>query len=233
MTSLSRFFAAAVRDCSPLTNLFELYLSSCPRFNGVPCLCFFFSPQLNCVEWSLRRLPSNKVHKPRHMAYNEGPVRQEVIRLIQASVLNEWQRLHPSGTAPQSSPPSGAVTSDQQGTLDPDQMLQEALPILLVNNESHEHNVPPKSELHFKVVVVSDIFAGKPLLARHRFINAALSSLLEKKDDSNHGQRSTGQNGFHVHALALTTKTLEEWRECGGSTEASPKCLGGMAHFRK
>lgn len=168
------------------------------------------------------------------MAYNEGPVRQEVIRLIQATVLSEWQKLHPSpaGAAPSSSTNADADLQEEGMVSEQENLLQEALPILLVENESHQHNVPPKSELHFKVVVVSDIFAGKPLLARHRFINTALASLLQKKDASQQDGEVT-EHSYHVHALALTTKTLEEWRECGGSTEASPKCLGGMTHFRK
>lgn len=33
-----------------------------------------------------------------------------------------------------------------------------------VINESHMHNVPPGSETHFKVVVVSENFDGLPLI---------------------------------------------------------------------
>ncbi|MEZ5448086.1 MAG: BolA family protein [Thiolinea sp.] len=33
------------------------------------------------------------------------------------------------------------------------------------------HNVPPSSESHFKVTIVSDEFEGKALVARHRMIN--------------------------------------------------------------
>ena len=39
---------------------------------------------------------------------------------------------------------------------------------LQVLNESHMHNVPKGSETHFKVLVVSEKFQGKPLLQRHR-----------------------------------------------------------------
>ena len=44
-----------------------------------------------------------------------------------------------------------------------EQKLQSAfVPAMLqVVNESHMHSVPPGSETHFKVVVVSDRFAGK------------------------------------------------------------------------
>ena len=38
---------------------------------------------------------------------------------------------------------------------------------LEIVNESANHNVPPDSESHFKVVVVSNAFEGKSLIARH------------------------------------------------------------------
>lgn len=41
---------------------------------------------------------------------------------------------------------------------------------LEVFNESHMHSVPPNSETHFKVVVVSEIFEDKKLLDRHRLV---------------------------------------------------------------
>ena len=81
---------------------------------------------------------------------------------------------------------------------------------LEVVNESHMHNVPEGSESHFKVVIVSDAFSGKPLLARHRLVNAALN------DELNGG----------IHALALHTMTMEEWFAKGHAPE-SPPCLGG------
>ena len=82
---------------------------------------------------------------------------------------------------------------------------------LEVDDESHMHSVPAGSESHFRVVLVSDSFAGKPLLQRHRAVNAALNAEL---------------NGG-IHALALHTMTPEEWFAKGGSTPASPPCLGG------
>jgi len=45
---------------------------------------------------------------------------------------------------------------------------------LEVLNESSGHNVPAGSESHFKVVVVSERFAGQPPLERHRLVNTAL-----------------------------------------------------------
>jgi len=91
------------------------------------------------------------------------------------------------------------------------QKLQALSPEHLeVINESHMHNVPEGSESHFKVVIVSDDFKDKMLIARHRLVNKALEEEL---------------NGG-IHALALHTLTMEEWFEKGGAPE-SPPCLGG------
>jgi len=82
---------------------------------------------------------------------------------------------------------------------------------LSVINESHRHNVPAKSESHFKVVIVADAFTGQGLLQRHRSVNAALAHELA--------------NG--VHALSLHTKTPEEWAANQQSIPTSAPCLGG------
>ena len=81
---------------------------------------------------------------------------------------------------------------------------------LEVINESHMHNVPAGSESHFRVRVVSEAFAGKRLLARHRTVNTAL-------DEEIAGP---------IHALALETMTAEEWRARGGVGRESPECRG-------
>ncbi len=81
---------------------------------------------------------------------------------------------------------------------------------LQVINESGNHNVPPGSESHFKVVIVSDAFDGKPLLARHRLINKVLADELQNK----------------IHALALHTYTEGEWQETQ-QAPVSPLCHGG------
>ena len=39
---------------------------------------------------------------------------------------------------------------------------------LEVINESHMHNVPPGSESHFKVVIVTDVFDGISRVRRHQ-----------------------------------------------------------------
>ena len=83
---------------------------------------------------------------------------------------------------------------------------------LEVVNESHMHNVPEGSETHFKVVVVSDAFDGKMLLARHRLVNKALADELDGG----------------IHALALHTMTMQEWFAKGKAAD-SPPCEGGKA----
>lgn len=84
---------------------------------------------------------------------------------------------------------------------------------LQVVNESGNHNVPAGSESHFKVVLVAEAFSGTALLARHRQVNDAL------KDELAGG----------VHALAIHTYTVEEWRRRFGDAPLSPPCLGGKA----
>lgn len=82
---------------------------------------------------------------------------------------------------------------------------------LEVVNESNNHNVPAGSESHFKVTLVSEEFAGKPLIKRHRMINEVLAEELKGK----------------IHALALHTYTAEEWDKASNNAPMSPPCLGG------
>ncbi len=82
---------------------------------------------------------------------------------------------------------------------------------LQVINESHRHSVPPGSESHFKVIVVSKHFEGQGLLGRHQAVNVLLGDEL--------------QNG--VHALSMQTHTPEEWARRDGRVLPSPDCMGG------
>lgn len=82
---------------------------------------------------------------------------------------------------------------------------------LEVVNESNNHNVPPGSESHFKVVLVSNDFDGQSSVARHRVVNKLLADELKNK----------------IHALALHTYTESEWHERHGGAPLSPPCLGG------
>jgi len=80
-----------------------------------------------------------------------------------------------------------------------------------VVNESGNHNVPPGSESHFKVVLVSNGFAGQNLVARHRAVNKVLADELANS----------------IHALALHTYTEQEWQAKNGTAPMSPPCRGG------
>lgn len=83
--------------------------------------------------------------------------------------------------------------------------------VLEVINESNNHSVPRGSETHFKVVVVSDSFAGQSPVARHRAVNQALAAQL----------------AGGVHALSIHAFTPAQWAERGGAVPPSPPCLGG------
>lgn len=91
--------------------------------------------------------------------------------------------------------------------------LADALPLqhLEVINESHQHNVPPGSESHFKVVLVSEEFAPLREVARHQQVYKILADELANK----------------IHALALHTYTPVEWQTRHGNAPMSPPCLGG------
>ncbi|MBI44406.1 BolA/IbaG family iron-sulfur metabolism protein [Marinobacter lutaoensis] len=91
--------------------------------------------------------------------------------------------------------------------------LSEAFQVhrLQVENESHMHSVPPDSETHFKVTLVSPDFEGCSRVKRHQQIYRVLA------------QELAGP----VHALALHLYTPEEWQATGESVPASPGCLGG------
>ena len=79
-------------------------------------------------------------------------------------------------------------------------------------NESYMHSVPAGSESHFKLVLVSEQFAGVRSVARHQKVYAVLGDMMQK-----------------IHALALHTYTPEEWRAQGAAPD-SPQCLGGSKH---
>lgn len=82
---------------------------------------------------------------------------------------------------------------------------------LQVINESSGHNVPPGSETHFKVVIVSTTFEGDGLVQKHRKVHAALQKPLDGG----------------VHALSIVAHTPAQWTEKGGVIPESPPCRGG------
>ncbi len=86
---------------------------------------------------------------------------------------------------------------------------------LEVVNESSMHSVPPGSESHFKVIIVSERFAGRSLIEQQRLVNSALA-------DELNGQ---------IHALTMKTLTPERWEAMGQKVEhVSPPCHGGSKH---
>ncbi|WP_342630680.1 BolA/IbaG family iron-sulfur metabolism protein [Marinobacter alkaliphilus] len=86
-----------------------------------------------------------------------------------------------------------------------------AAQLLAVENESHMHSVPPNSETHFKVTLVSPEFAGQMKVKRHQAIYKVLADELAGP----------------VHALALHLYTPEEWAASGQAAPDSPGCMGG------
>lgn len=56
---------------------------------------------------------------------------------------------------------------------------------------------------HFEALVISPAFEGKPLLARHRLVYAALGERFQKDE---------------IHALSFKTYTAAEWLERSAST---------------
>ncbi len=58
-------------------------------------------------------------------------------------------------------------------------------------------NVSSDDNTHFEAVVVSDAFAGKRPLARHKLVYECLGSRM----------------GNEIHALSIGAYTAEEWRQ--------------------
>lgn len=76
---------------------------------------------------------------------------------------------------------------------------------LEVTNESHRQET---DESHFHVLVVSNEFAGKPLLQRHRMVQGLFT------DES---------GGLKFHSLRITARTPEQWNK---EVPKAPKCTG-------
>ena len=82
---------------------------------------------------------------------------------------------------------------------------------LSVLNESHMHSVPPGSESHFKLIIVSQVFNSMSRIRRHQTVNKILIEELSDK----------------LHALSMETLTKDEWERKGQIARKSPECLGG------
>ena len=68
--------------------------------------------------------------------------------------------------------------------------------VLNIVNESFMHNVPPNSESHFKLVVVSDVFKGKSNVMRHQVVYKTLNNIMD-----------------HIHALSIYAFDIDEYAE--------------------
>ena len=91
--------------------------------------------------------------------------------------------------------------------------LEKALvpTVLEIENESHMHS-GPKSDTHFKVLIVSPSFEGKSRIDRQRMVNEALKAEL--------------QSGLHaLTQRALTPSEFELQKDA--LDFISPECRGG------
>lgn len=78
-------------------------------------------------------------------------------------------------------------------------------------NESSQHSVPPGSETHFKMLVVSNLFDGLSRVDRQRKVYSLLDA-----------EFKTG-----LHALTVRAMTSVEWKNQGAVGFESPACMGG------
>ena len=77
---------------------------------------------------------------------------------------------------------------------------------LYLENESYMHNVPPNSESHFKLVIVSNDFIDQSMVKRHQNIYSALNRVMKK-----------------IHALSIQAFSIEEYKK-NPVILSSPKC---------
>lgn len=94
------------------------------------------------------------------------------------------------------------------------QYLQELQPahLELINESMNHAGYFEGKESHFKLTIVSDLFAGKRPVARHQLVYQKASPLL------------TSQGGS-IHALAIHAYTPSEWTAIDAAPE-SPLCAG-------
>ena len=77
---------------------------------------------------------------------------------------------------------------------------------LLIRNDSYKHNVPPNSESHFNVHIVSDDFEDLSQIQRHKIVYKAVGALLAE-----------------IHAFSITAMTTSEFKE-NPSLKDTPDC---------
>jgi len=66
---------------------------------------------------------------------------------------------------------------------------------MFLENESSMHNVPPNSETHFKLIIVSDDFLKLSKVKRHQLIYQILFKVMKE-----------------IHALSIQAFTIEEYK---------------------
>lgn len=80
---------------------------------------------------------------------------------------------------------------------------------IFLENESMHHLVPPNSETHFKLLVISDDFLGISKVGRQRMVYGPLNSEFKAG----------------LHALTLRALTTSEWESGQGENFISPECM--------
>lgn len=135
------------------------------------------------------------------------PIVSRCTRLIYLSVARPLAHFRPPMDPDPNRPVETTIRTKLTEKFKPDH--------LEVHNESHMHAVPPGSESHFRVLVVSSLFVGLPLIQRHRLVNEALKEELSSC----------------VHALAIQAKTPEQWG-VDPALGKSPPCMGGSKNDR-
>ena len=122
-----------------------------------------------------------------------------------------------SSPASSTNDPSGSARREGVG---PRQAVIEArltqafAPITYLEVQNTSHGAK-SDESHFKVIVVSETFAGTRLIGRHRAINKAVS------DADDGGSASLGFHSLEIGAA----KTPDEW-DANSTVKPSPKCQG-------
>ena len=89
-----------------------------------------------------------------------------------------------------------------------DKLLRDNLNVskLIIRNDSYKHNVPPNSESHFNVQIVSDDFQDLSQIQRHKKVYKAVESLLAE-----------------IHAFSIAAMTTSEFKE-NRSLRDTPDC---------
>ena len=98
------------------------------------------------------------------------------------------------------------VSMDQQIATKMEALQPQHLEVI---NESHMH-AGPAMDSHYKIILISEVFAGKRPVARHQIVY----------------QQLTDEMAGPVHAVALHLYTPEEWQQ-SGAAPGSPNCRGG------